>query len=37
LINGIALPAVDLAKEIYALAERRGLGPQDFCGGVSLA
>ena len=30
LINGIALPAVDRAKEIYAPAERRGLGPQDF-------
>ncbi|MFO1434623.1 MAG: NAD(P)-dependent oxidoreductase [Candidatus Competibacteraceae bacterium] len=28
--NGIALPAVNLAKEIYGLAERQGLGPQDF-------
>jgi 3-hydroxyisobutyrate dehydrogenase-like beta-hydroxyacid dehydrogenase len=27
---GVAMPAMNTAKEIYALAVRRGLGEQDF-------
>jgi 3-hydroxyisobutyrate dehydrogenase-like beta-hydroxyacid dehydrogenase len=28
--TGVALPALNVVKEVYALAVRKGLGEQDF-------